>query len=134
MLVDSYLHAPCLCLPAALLKSQPFHNRPTVSHFQPMAFESLGSLNAPDFDFLCEVGRRLRAASDELCTRDLFSISSAFRDLTPSLFMSLLLSTTKTRQSSDPANSLGLLVRLSAATVYSLYNPSPFIIATQPER
>jgi len=33
--------------------------------FQPVAFETLGSLNSSGYDFLCEVGRRLSVVSGD---------------------------------------------------------------------
>jgi len=68
-------------LPAALQKSLQSEKESKYSLlfpdyiFQPVAFETLGSLNCSGFDFLCEVGRRLSVVSGD--PRDLFPIPAS---------------------------------------------------------
>jgi len=70
---DSYLHATShyaggtAAETASSRKVQKYSSIPTDSIFQPVTFETHGSLNASSFDFLREIGRRLTASSDDLC-------------------------------------------------------------------
>ena len=71
-LADSYLHATShsaigtAAETASSRKVQKYSSIPTDCIFQPVAFETQGSLHASSFDFLREVGRRLTASSGDL--------------------------------------------------------------------
>ena len=66
-------YIPCLTLPAALLKPLLYCqegievlNHSAWLHFQPIAIETHGPLNASALNFLSEVGRRLSSISGDL--------------------------------------------------------------------
>jgi len=69
---DSYLHATshyaggAAAETASSRKVQKYSSIPTDDIFQPVAFETHGSLNAYSFDFLREVGCRWTASSGVL--------------------------------------------------------------------
>ena len=69
-LADSYLHASSHSAGgaaeiASVRKEAKYSILPPDYIFQPVAFETLGSLNSSGYDFLCEVGRRLSVVSGD---------------------------------------------------------------------
>ena len=69
-LADSYLHASSHSAGgaaeiASVRKEAKYSVLPPDYIFQPVAFETLGSLNSSGYDFLCEVGRRLSVVSGD---------------------------------------------------------------------
>jgi len=69
-LADSYLHASSNSAGGtaeiASVKKESKHSvLPPDYIFQPVAFETLGSLNSSGYAFPCEVGRRLNAVSGD---------------------------------------------------------------------
>jgi len=70
-LADSYLHASSHSAGgaaeiASVRKESKYSLLPSDYIFQPVAFETLGSLNSSDYDFLCKVDQRLSAVSGDL--------------------------------------------------------------------
>jgi len=69
-LADSYLHASSHSAGGAaeiapVRKESKYSLLPSDFIFQPVAFETLGTLNSSGYDFLCEVGRRLSVVSGD---------------------------------------------------------------------
>jgi len=70
MLADSYLRASSHSAGgaaeiASVRKESKYSLLPPEYIFQPVTFETLGSLNSSGYDFLCEVGRRLSVVSGD---------------------------------------------------------------------
>jgi len=70
-LADSYLHALSHSASGTaeitpVKKESKYSLLPPDYIFQPVAFETLGTLNSSGYDFLCEVGRRLSVVSGDL--------------------------------------------------------------------
>ena len=69
-LADSYLHALSHSASGTaeitpVKKESKYSLLPPDYIFQPVAFETLGTLNSSGYDFLCEVGRRSSVDSGE---------------------------------------------------------------------
>ena len=70
-LADSYvLNAStspgCVAEMAASKKIEKYSNLPSSYLFQPLAFETLGSLNSSGIDFITDLGYRLKQSSGEI--------------------------------------------------------------------
>jgi len=69
-LPDSYLHVSSHSTGgaaeiASVRQESKYSRLPADFIFQPVAFETLGTLNSSGYDFLCEVGRRLSVVSGD---------------------------------------------------------------------